>query len=178
MEIRQLESMIEAILFGVGEAVSLQEIAKATETDEETVRRVVNLLSDKYDADKRGIKIIQLESSYQMCSREDYHEYIRKVIEPKRQQPLSGAALETLTIIAYNQPITRSRVDFIRGVDSAGSVYRLLERGLIEEVGRLEAPGRPILYGTTLEFLRVFGLKSLDDLPKPEELVQKENFLE
>ena len=129
-------------------------------------------------AEKRGFKIIKIEDSYQMCSREDYYDQIRAVTQPRRKQGLSMAALETLSIIAYNQPITRSRVEFIRGVDCTGSIARLCERGLIDEVGRMDTPGKPILYGTTDEFLRCFGLESISELPELAEPPKQENFLE
>jgi len=165
MDLLHIESAIEAILFGVGDAVSLEEISNSVEVDIDTTRKIINILADKYNMEKRGVRIIELDGSYQMCSREDYYDYIRKVTEPKRKQALSSAALETLSIIAYNGSITKSKIEQIRGVDCSGSIARLVERGLIDEAGRLDAPGRPILYETTTEFLRCFGLKSLNELP-------------
>lgn len=163
-----LECMIEALLFGAGESVTAQEIAQALEIDTAAARQIVQRLATLYDEQKRGLKIITLGDSFQMCSREDYAQYVRKITEPKRRLGLSSSVLETLSIIAYHQPITKSRIELIRGVDSSYSVLKLSERGLIDEVGRLDAPGRPILYGTTEEFLRCFGLTSLEDLPHVE----------
>jgi segregation and condensation protein B len=165
MNKRNMQQIIEAILFSSGEPVSAHEIAAALDTDDNEVIKAITLLSNKYDIDERGIRIIRIDDAYQMCSREDYYDHIVKICEPRRQAPLSSAALETLSIIAYNQPITKSKIEQIRGVDSSGSVFRLVERGLIEEAGRLDTPGRPILYATTKEFLRCFGLNSLSDLP-------------
>ena len=159
-------------MFSSGEPVTIGEIALALETDEEKALEIVHTLMNAYDSEKRGFKIIRLENAFQMCSREDYHECVRRVREYAKKQVLSNAALETLSIIAYNQPITRSRIDFIRGVDSSGSVATLCQRALIEEAGRMDTPGRPILYKTTDEFLRCFGLSSLDELPEIDELSQ------
>lgn len=168
MNSKQLECAIEAILFGAGESVSAGDLAEALETSADDIHRAVNVLADKYNIERRGLRIIRLEDSYQMCSREDYFDYIRRITEPRRKQALSPSALETLSVIAYHQPVTKSSVELIRGVDSTYSINKLSERGLIDEAGRLDAPGRPILYITTEEFLRCFGLKSLEDLPKPE----------
>lgn len=173
MDDLKIECAVEAILFGAGDAVPADEIAEALEITLDQAEKVISALAKKYDDEKRGIKIIRLEQAYQMCSREDYYDVIRTITEPRRQQALSSSALETLSIIAYNQPITRSRIELIRGVDSSYSVARLLERGYIDEAGRLEAPGRPILYVTTEEFLRCFGLSSLSDLPEPEDFAKE-----
>ena len=168
-----IHQIIEAILFSTGEPVEVKEISDALEIESAEVIRAINELSDKYDKEKSGLKILKIDSSYQMCSREDYYEFVKKVCEPKRRAPLSSATLETLSIVAYNQPITKSKIELIRGVDSSGSVLRLVERGLIEESCRLDAPGRPILYVTTKEFLRCFGLNSISDLPDLELLEEK-----
>lgn len=171
-------SAIEAVLFSCGDAVSLSELSSAVGEPESNVLQMITELQALYDGQKRGMKIIRLEDCFQMCSREDYYDSIRSVTEPRKMQGLSNPALETLSIVAYHQPITKSRIDFIRGVDCSGSVARLCERGLIDEVGRMETPGRPILYGTTDEFLRCFGFSSLSEMPKPPEAPQQENFLE
>lgn len=163
---------LEALLFSAGGSTSLSEISAAFEISDKEASDLVHKLIEEYDREKRGFKIIRLEDSYQMCSREDYHEYIRRVRERAKKNSLSNAALEILSIIAYNQPVTKSRIEFIRGVDCTGSIATLSQRGLIEEAGRMDTPGKPILYKTTNEFLRCFGLSSLTELPKVEELSQ------
>ncbi len=168
---------LEAILFSCADAVSAEEISSSLDVSLETARDLACQLSEEYDKNKRGFKIIKIEDGFQICSREDYYDYIRHVTQPRKKQGLSMAALETLSIIAYNQPITRSRVEFIRGVDCTGSIQRLAERGLIDEVGRMDTPGKPILYGTTDEFLRCFGLESIRDLPEISEPPKQESFL-
>lgn len=170
MELKAAGSAIEAILFSAGAAVEEEQLAAALGLDIGVIRKITKRLMDCYDEEKRGMRIIKLEDSYQMCTREDYYESIRRINEPKRKQGLSSAALETLSIIAYNQPVTKSAVENIRGVDCSGPLARLLERGLVEEAGRLEKPGKPILYATGNEFLRSFGLSSLCDLPRVEGL--------
>lgn len=163
---RELECRVEAVLFGAGESVTLAELSEALEIDIPAARETVLRLLERYDSEKRGLKIIALGDAYQMCSREEYGDFVRRVTEPKRRKGLSPSALETLSVIAYHQPITKSRVELIRGVDSSYSILKLTERGLIDEAGRLDAPGRPILYVTTEEFLRCFGLPSLEALPQ------------
>lgn len=162
---KNIECAIEAILFSMGEAVEIERIAEALEVREDEVREAFISLKQKYEEEKRGIRLIEIDNSIQMCSGSEYYECIQRVSQTKKQSGLSSAALETLSIIAYNQPVTKATMDFIRGVDCTYSVARLVERGFIDELGRAETPGRPILYGTTMEFLRCFGLKSLDDLP-------------
>lgn len=162
-------------MFSLGEAVEIEKLAEALEVREDEVSEAVKTLSKKYEKEARGIKIIEIENSVQMCSNPEYFEGIKRVTQIKKQSGLSSAALETLSIIAYNQPVTKATIDFIRGVDCTYSVARLMERGFIDELGRAETPGRPILYGTTMEFLRCFGLKSLDDLPPlPEKEIPEE----
>ena len=169
---KNIECALEAILFSLGEEVEISRISEALSISEEDVKNAYLSLKKKYEKEKRGIQIIELDNSIQMCSNPDYFESIQKVSQIKKEAGLSSAALETLSIIAYNQPVTKSTMDFIRGVDCSYSVARLLERGFIDELGRADTPGRPILYGTTIEFLRCFGLKSLEDLPPlPEKSV-------
>ncbi|MBE7062581.1 MAG: SMC-Scp complex subunit ScpB [Ruminococcaceae bacterium] len=163
---RELECKTEAVLFGAGESVTVAELAHALEIEVPAARQIVVRLAEQYERESRGLKIITLGDAFQMCTREEYAECVRKVTEPKRRRGLSSSALETLSVIAYNQPITKSRIEMIRGVDSSYSVLKLTERGLIDEAGRLDAPGRPILYVTTEEFLRCFGLTSLEALPQ------------
>ena len=158
----------EAILFASGESVAREAIAESLEITEEEVEDLFKTLSEKYK--DGGISIIKLDTDYQLTTKKEYYEYVRKVTEPKRNTPLSNAALEALSIIAYKQPVTRSQVDYIRGVDSSSSMSRLINCGLIEAIGVSDAPGRPSLYATTKEFLRVFGLESLEDLPDIGEL--------
>ena len=162
---KNIECALEAVLFSLGEAVEIERLAEALEVREDEVKNAFKNLQEKYDKENRGIKLIEIENSVQMCSNPDYFECIKRVTQIKKQAGLSSAALETLSIIAYNQPVTKGTIEFIRGVDCTYSVTRLLERGFIDELGRAETPGRPILYGTTMEFLRCFGLKSLEDLP-------------
>lgn len=165
MNIEQAKAALEAVLFTMGNSVELETLALAIEQDEETTRKLVLELRDDYDREGRGLQIVQLEDRFQMCSRKAYYEaLIRVATQPKRHH-LSEALLETLSIVAYKQPITRLEIEKIRGVSCAHSVDRLVEYNLIEETGRLNAPGRPILFGTTEEFLRCFGLPSLADLP-------------
>lgn len=162
---KNIECALEAVLFSLGEAVEIERLAEALEVREDEIKNAFQSLKKRYEEENRGIKLIEIESSVQMCSNPDYYECIQRVTQIKKQAGLSSAALETLSIIAYNQPVTKGTMDFIRGVDCTYSVARLMERGFIDEMGRAETPGRPILYGTTMEFLRCFGLKSLEDLP-------------
>ncbi len=166
MTINELEAVIEAILFAGGEAVSIKNIALATEQDEKTVRTVINNMADKYAFEKRGIRIIQIEDSYQMCTNSDYYDYIKKLYQSPVRKTLSTTLLETLAIIAYKQPVTKGQIEEIRGVNADHAVNRLMEYGMVEEKGRLDAPGKPILFGTTDEFLRYFGFNTLDSLPR------------
>lgn len=156
---------IEGILFAAGEPVKASKLAVVLETDVETVDKAVAELKEEYSADKRGFNIIDILEGYQICSRPEYYTYIQEILGEQRKQPLSNAAMEALAIIAYKQPITRGQVEHIRGVNSDGCINRLYERGLIDEAGRLDAPGRPILYVTTENFLRCFGLRKPDELP-------------
>lgn len=165
MEGRQLQCAIEGILFAVGEAVKTAKLAAVLEVSIPAVKEAVEFLKYEYDNQKRGFMIIDIDDGYQMCTRKDYYLYIQEIMGEQRKQALSNAAMEVLAIIAYRQPVTRTQVENIRGVNSDGAVNRLLERGLIDEVGRLDAPGRPILYGTTQVFLRSFGISTIDDLP-------------
>ncbi len=156
---------IEGILFAAGEPVKAAKLAVVLDTDAETVSKAVKELKEEYERDRRGFNIIDILDGYQICSRPEYYTYIQEILGEQRNQPLSNAAMETLAIIAYKQPITRGQIEHIRGVNSDGCVNRLYERGLVEEAGRLDAPGRPILYRTTENFLRCFGLKNPQDLP-------------
>ena len=165
MEIKRLESIIEAILFTMGDSVEVEVIAAAIEHDVETTKKIIHNKMDRYDAEERGIKIIELEYSFQMCTKQDMYEYLIKVAKQPKKYVLTDVMLETLSIIAYKQPVTRLEIEKIRGVKSDHAVNKLIEYGLVCEVGRLDAPGRPLLFGTTEEFLRRFSVQSLDELP-------------
>lgn len=166
MELKEIESAIEGILFAAGEPVGVERICLALEIDRATVDAVCQRLADAYSYERRGIRLLKLDSSYQLCSAPEFAPYIRRAFESRRPARLSQPALEVLAIIAYYQPVTRAYVDQVRGVDSSYTVGLLLERDLIEESGRLAVPGRPILYRTTKTFLRSFGLSSLEELPE------------
>ncbi len=160
-----LKYAIEGILFAAGEPVKAAKLAVVLDTDAETIAEAVDELKKEYERDTRGFNIIDISEGYQICSRPEYYGYIQEILGEQRRQPLSNAAMEALAIIAYKQPITRGQIEHIRGVNSDACVNRLYERGLIEEKGRLDAPGKPILYVTTENFLRCFGLKNPKDLP-------------
>ena len=166
MDMKEAVSAVEAILFAAGEPVDVKRICLAVEMDRAAVESILQQLGDYYAFERRGIRLLRMEDSYQLCSAPDYGDLIRKAFEVRKAAKLSQPALEVLTIIAYYQPTTRAYVDQVRGVDSAYTVGLLLERGLIEECGRLQVPGRPILYRTTKNFLRSFHLTSLEDLPE------------
>ena len=166
LEMKEIEAAIEGILFASGEPVAVDRICLAMDMDRSTVELVLQKLTDYYAYERRGMRLLKLEDSYQLCSAPEYGELIRKAFEVRRPAKLSQPALEVLTIIAYYQPTTRAYVDQIRGVDSSYTMGLLLDRHLIEECGRLQVPGRPRLYRTTQTFLRAFHLNSLDDLPE------------
>lgn len=166
LEMKEIESAIEGILFASGEPVHIDRICVAMDMDRPTVELVLRRLADHYSYERRGVRLLRMEDSYQMCSAPDYADYIRKAFEIRKPAKLSQPALEVLTIIAYYQPTTRAYVDQIRGVDSSYTVGLLLDRHLIEECGRLQVPGRPRLYRTTKAFLRAFHLNSLGELPE------------
>lgn len=160
-----IEGRIEAILFSMGEAVDREQIAQALSIDTDTVVKIIHNMMDKYDSADRGIRIVELENAFQMCTKADYYDTLVKVINVPKKHVLTDVLLETLSIIAYKQPITRQEIEAIRGVSCAHTVNKLIEYNLVQEVGRLEAVGRPILFGTTDEFLRSFGVQSTDELP-------------
>lgn len=165
MELKEMEAALEAILFAAGEPVGVERICLALELDKATVDAVCQRLADQYSYERRGLRLVRLETSYQLCSAPEYAALIRKTFESRKPARLSQPALEVLSIIAYYQPVTRAYIDQVRGVDSSYTVGLLLERELIEEAGRLAVPGRPIQYRTTKNFLRSFGLASLEELP-------------
>ena len=170
MDIREIESAVEGILFASGEPVQLDRICVALEIDRPTAEQVLQKLMDYYAYERRGIRLLNIEDSWQLCSAPDYADIIRRAFEIRKPAKLSQPALEVLTIIAYYQPAPRAYVDQIRGVDSSYTMGLLLERGLIEECGRLQVPGRPRQYRTTKRFLRAFHLTSLEELPELPDL--------
>ncbi|MDY3618963.1 SMC-Scp complex subunit ScpB [Agathobaculum sp.] len=170
----QLEAGLEAVLFAAGDAVPVDRLAAALEVSRGDLLEAAEKLSSAYDFDQRGIMLLQLEDKLQLCSRPLYAEAARRVTESRRPPALSPAALEVLTIVAYRQPVTRAFIDQLRGVDSGGTVAGLVEKGLIEEAGRMDVPGRPILYRTTDIFLRTFSLSSLSELPALPSLEENE----
>ena len=165
MEIEKLQSAIEAILFTMGDSVELEKLASAIGHDEETTRKLIRNMMDKYEADDRGIRIIELDHAYQLCTKKEMYEYLIRVAKQPKRYVLTDVLLETLSIIAYKQPVTKLEIEKIRGVKSDHAVNKLVEYGLVEETGRLDAPGRPLLFGTTEELLRRFSVHSLDELP-------------
>ncbi len=174
MNKKKVKATIEAILFTMGNSVELDKIAMAVELDKEEVRSIIKEMIKDYDCDERGIKIIELEDAFQLCTKKEYYESLIKVAKVPKKQVLSDALLETLSIIAYKQPVTRLEIEKIRGVSSEKAINRLMEFDLCKELGRLDAPGRPMLFGTTEEFLRVFGVQSIDELPViSDDLVEK-----
>ena len=165
MNKKQLEAVIESILFTMGESVELGKIAKVIEHDEDTTRKIIRNMMDRYKEEDRGICIIELEDSFQMCTKKEMYEYLIRIAKQPKKYVLTDVVLETLSIIAYKQPITKIEIEKIRGVKSDHAVNKLVEYNLVAEVGRLDTPGRPILFGTTEEFLRRFSVQSVDDLP-------------
>lgn len=156
---------LEAMLFVCGDPVEASRLADVLELDVESVTKMLSCLSDTYEERNSGLRLIRVDGKYQICTREEYGDDVRKLLEIKKNTPLSQAAFEVLAIIAYNKTVTKSFIEQIRGVDCSGSISHLVQKGLIEEKGRLDLPGRPLVYGTTDRFLRCFSLSSLDDLP-------------
>ena len=161
-----LIAKLEAMLFASGEPIEASKLAEVLEIDIETVVRMLGHLSGMYDERESGLMLIQIDNKYQLCTREAHSEEVRKLLEIKKNTPLSNAAFEVLAIIAYNKTVTRAFIEQIRGVDCSGPISSLVQKGLIEEKGRLDLPGRPLVYGTTDRFLRCFSLNSLEDLPE------------
>lgn len=170
LDMKEIEAAVEGILFAAGEPVREERICVALDLDAPTVQKLLRRLMDHYAYDRRGVRLLHIEDSWQLCSAPDYADAIRKAFEIRKPAKLSQPALEVLTIIAYYQPTTRAYVDQIRGVDSAYTIGLLLDRKLIEECGKLQVPGRPRLYRTTKNFLRAFHLTSLEDLPELPDL--------
>lgn len=165
MEIEKAKAVIEAILFAVGRKVSIKELVIALELAEQDIVSIVENMKTELEERNSGIEIISVEDGYQLCTKKEYYEYIYPIIDKRNKPKLSQAALETLAIIAYNPKITRAEIESIRGVNSDGTIYKLLEHQLIIDCGKMDAPGRPTMYKTTDEFLRMFGYKNLEELP-------------
>ncbi len=166
MKVQQLQAAAEAILFAAGEPLELVRIAEALELDEEYTEKILERLGAELDERESGLCLVRMEDRYQICSRTQFADVIRGVLEVKKNAPLSSAAFEVLAVIAYNQPVTKSYIEQVRGVDCSSVVNTLCMRGLVEEKGRLELPGRPLLYGTTPDFLKCFCMSSLTELPE------------
>ena len=167
MDTENIKKIIEAILFAAGRVVTIEELMLTFEISKDNLDEILTNMQEEYK--QRGIELIKAENGYQLCSKKEYYDYIYPIIDKRSKPRLSGASLEVLAIIAYNPRITRAEIEAIRGVSSDASIYKLLEYGLIEEAGKLDAPGRPMTYKTTNEFLKMFGydsLKSLPELPK------------
>lgn len=161
-----IECIIEAILFATGREVEIKELQLLFEKSKEEIEQIIYLMSEQYKNNNRGIKLVVAENKIQMASNEKYYDYICKIVDKRNKPKLSNAAIETLSIIAYNPRITRAEIEAIRGVNVDGTIYKLLEYGLIEEAGKSDLPGRPMQYRTTTEFLKMFGYKNLKELPE------------
>ncbi len=174
MKASKLQAAVEAILFASGEPVELERIAAVLEIEEDVCEQIILNLSAKLDEQNSGICVLKLGNMYQLSSRTEYAEVIRDVLELRKNTPLSQAAFEVLAVVAYNQPVTKSFVEQVRGVDCSGVISTLCQKKLIEEKGRLDLPGRPLVYGTTPDFLRCFSISSLDELPEIPQAPQGE----
>ena len=166
MEINQKKSIIEAVLFAAGRPVTKNELILALEISAEDIDNIIKSMQEEYKKEDRGIELISIENSYQLCTKKELYEYIYPILDKRSKPNLSNAALETLSIIAYNPKITRAEIEAIRGVSADACVYKLLEYGLIEEAGKIDLPGKPMSYKTTGDFLRMFGYNSLEELPE------------
>ena len=166
MEIDKLKAIIEAMLFACGRPVEVKEFMANLALSAEDVENILQNMKLEFEAGNRGIEIIKVDNAYQLCTKKEYYEYVYPLLDNRAKPTLSNAAMETLSIIAYNPKITRAEIESIRGVNSDGTIYKLLEYNLIEEAGRLDLPGRPTTYKTTPEFLKMFGISSLEELPE------------
>ena len=175
MEINQLKSMIEAILFAAGRPVTQKELVLSLEISEEDIENIIASMQEDYKQETRGIEIIKINQSYQLCTKKELYDFILPVVDKRNKPNLSNAALETLAIVAYNPKITRPEIEAIRGVSADACVYKLMEYGLIEEAGKIDLPGKPMSYRTTEDFLRMFGYSSLEELPELPKYRMDEN---
>lgn len=165
MKLNESIAIIEAVLFAHGDPITPEKLSEASGIDLETTVKLIDQLERRYNVQESGLQIIRLNDGFQITTRPEYSDYIKSALETRKQQPLSQAAMETLSIIAYNQPVTKSFIEQVRGIDSSSVVNTLVERDLLEEAGRLDLPGRPVAYRTTDTFLRCFGISSLKELP-------------
>ncbi|MDO5134662.1 MAG: SMC-Scp complex subunit ScpB [Eubacteriales bacterium] len=165
MELKKVEAAIEAILFTMGDSVELGQIAKAVMQDKSTTEKILHRMMDRYRQEDRGIQIIELDGSFQLCTKKEFYEFLIRIAMQPKKPALSDVMLETLSIVAYKQPVTKAEIEKIRGVKCDHAVNKLIEYDLVKELGRLDAPGRPILLGTTEAFLRTFGVQGLEELP-------------
>ena len=175
MELEKIESIIESMLFAAGRMVSIEEMELALEISKEDIEKIIEKMQEEYKDEKRGIELIKLNNGYQLCSKKENYDYIYQIIDKRNKPKLSSAALETLSIIAYNPKISRAEIEAIRGVSVDATIYKLLEYGLIEEAGKLDLPGKPMSYKTSEEFLKMFGYSSLDELPELPRYKMDEN---
>ena len=166
MDYKKQQGIIESILFAAGRQVELKELMSATELGQDDLIGIMEMMRNEYKKENRGIEIIKVDDSYQLCAKKENYDYIYPIFDKRNKPNLSPAALEVISIIAYNPKITRAEIEAIRGVNSDGSIYKLMEYELIEEAGKLDAPGRPTMYKTSPKFLKMFGLESLDQLPE------------
>ena len=173
MDIEKIKKIIEAICFAAGRVVTIEELMLTLEISKDDLDKIFESMQQDYK--QRGIELIKVENGYQLCSKKEYHDYIYPILDKRSKPRLSGASLEVLSIIAYNPRITRAEIEAIRGVSSDASIYKLLEYGLIEEGGKIDAPGRPMSYKTTSEFLKMFGYESLKNLPELPKYKMNEN---
>ncbi len=175
MELEKIHSIIESILFAAGRMVSIEEMELALEISKDDIEKIIEKMQEEYKDAKRGIELIKLNNGYQLCSKKENYDYIYQIIDKRNKPKLSNAALETLSIIAYNPKISRAEIEAIRGVSVDATIYKLLEYGLIEETGKLDLPGKPMSYKTSDEFLKMFGYSSLDELPELPRYKMDEN---
>lgn len=175
MEINKIKGIIEAILFSAGRVVRIKELELSLEIDEKDIVSIIDDMNKEYENESKGIEILRINDGYQMCTKKEYYEYVYSVIDKRNKPKLSQAALETLSIIAYNSGITRAEIETIRGVSADATIYKLLEYNLIEEAGKLDVIGRPMTYRTTEEFLKLFGYKNLEELPELPKYKMDEN---
>ena len=166
MDLEKAEAIIEAMMFSTGSIITIKDIMNVIELGAEDIEKIMQKMKTKYDAKDSGIELIKVEDGYGLCTKREYYDYIYPLFDNRAKPNISNAALETLSIIAYNPKITRSEIEAIRGVNSDGTIYKLLEYDLIQEAGKLDAPGRPTLYKVTPNFMKMFGISSLDDLPE------------
>ena len=175
--VKKTEAAIEAILFSMGDAVELKDLADVMQIDGKTVQKILDDMMVRYEEEDRGIKIVKLENAYQLCTKNEYYDILSSLVNIPKKHSLTDSLMETLSIVAYKQPVTRQEIEAIRGVSCVHAINRLVEYNLVEELGRLDAPGRPLLFGTTEQFLRSFGVGSLEELPELS-AVQVEEFKE